>query len=61
LGFLKRIESIFDTLFRDLLVFGGLFSLSYGSYLIRPHIGFIVLGAVSMLLGLGWLIRRPKK
>jgi len=46
---------------RDILIFGGLISLSYGSYELYPWLGFVVLGAVSMLLGLGWLLRRPDR
>lgn len=45
---------------RDLLVYGGLFSIGWGSYLIRPAFGFIVWGIVSMLLGLGWILRVRK-
>lgn len=44
----------------DLLVFGGLFSLGYGFYSLFPWLGWVVFGAVSMLLGLGWIVRRPK-
>jgi hypothetical protein len=52
------VKSAFDI--RDFCVFGGLFCIGYGLYLFRPWLGFSVFGAVSMLLGLGWLVRRPK-
>jgi hypothetical protein len=45
---------------RDFLVFGGLFCLGYGLYQLRPWLGLASFGAVSMLLGLGWIVRRPK-
>jgi hypothetical protein len=65
LAFLRR-ENILRGLIekidiRDVLIFGGLLSLSYGSYELRSWLGFVVLGAVSMLLGLGWILRRPGK
>lgn len=56
-----RVLSIWQAFdIRDLLVFGGLFSLSYGFYSLFSWLGFVVLGSVSMLLGLGWIVRRPK-
>lgn len=56
-----RVSAIWKAFdIRDLLVFGGLFSLGYGFYSLFPWLGFVVFGAVSMLLGLGWIVRRPK-
>jgi len=46
---------------RDFLVFGGLFCLGYGFYLLKPWAGWAVFGVASMALGLGWLIRRSDK
>jgi hypothetical protein len=54
-----KVYTAFDV--RDFLVYGGLISLGYGFYLLFPWLGFVVYGAVSMLFGLGWLIRIPKK
>lgn len=45
---------------RDLLVYGGLFSIGYGLYQFRPWLGWTVFGLFSMLLGLGWLFRVRK-
>ena len=45
---------------RDFLVYGGLFSIFYGLYQFRPWVGWSVFGLVSMLLGLGWIVRVPK-
>jgi len=45
---------------RDFLVYGGLFCLFYGFYQLFPWLGWVILGAISMLLGLGWLFRIPK-
>jgi hypothetical protein len=45
---------------RDFLVYGGLFSLSYGFYQLFPWLGWVIFGIFSMLLGLGWLFRLPK-
>jgi hypothetical protein len=61
-GFLSaRIEAfkkVFDV--RDVLVYGGLFFIGYGLYQLYPWLGFTAFGVLSMLLGLGWLIRVPK-
>jgi len=46
---------------RDVFVFGGLVSLSYGLWSFIPWVGWSVSGAVMMALGLGWLFRRPDK
>ena len=54
----KGLWSAFDI--RDLLTYGGLLSIGYGFYRLFPWLGFVVLGVVSMLLGLGWLIRIPR-
>ncbi len=45
---------------RDLLIYGGLFSIGYGLYQFHPWLGWTVFGVVSMLLGLGWLFRARK-
>jgi len=45
---------------RDLLVYGGLFSIGYGLYQFRPWLGWTAFGVVSMLLGLGWILRMRK-
>jgi hypothetical protein len=45
---------------RDLLVYGGLFSIGYGLYQLFPWLGWTAFGIVSMLLGLGWLFRVRK-
>jgi len=50
--------SAFDI--RDCLVYGGLFCIGYGLYQLFPWLGWTVFGLVSMLLGLGWIIRVPK-
>jgi hypothetical protein len=50
--------SAFDI--RDCLVYGGLFCIGYGLYQLFPWLGWAVFGLVSMLLGLGWIIRVPK-
>ena len=42
---------------RDYLVYGGLLSIGYGFYMFLPWLGFVVFGVVSMLLGLGWILR----
>lgn len=61
-GFLSaRIEVLkkaFDV--RDVLVYGGIFFIGYGLYQLYPWLGFTAFGVVSMLLGLGWIIRVPK-
>lgn len=61
-GFLSvRIEAlkkVFDV--RDVLVYSGLFFIGYGLYQLYPWLGFTAFGVVSMLLGLGWIIRVPK-
>ncbi|MEN6465651.1 MAG: hypothetical protein ABFD62_10775 [Syntrophaceae bacterium] len=46
---------------RDLLIFGGMFSIGYGLWSLYPWLGFTVFGFVSMALGLGWLFRIPRK
>jgi len=45
---------------RDYLVYGGLLSIGYGFWKLFPWLGFVSLGVVSMLLGLGWLFRVKK-
>jgi hypothetical protein len=67
-----RIVSILNTLksrigtvwaafdVRDLLVYGGLFSVGYGLYQLFPWLGWTAFGVVSMLLGLGWILRVRK-
>jgi hypothetical protein len=45
---------------RDFLVYGGLFSIGYGLYQFRPWLGWTAFGVVSMLLGLGWILRVRK-
>jgi hypothetical protein len=45
---------------RDVLVYGGLFSIGYGLYHLFPWLGWTVFGLISMLLGLGWLFRVRK-
>jgi len=57
-GLLVSIKSSFDI--RDLLVYGGLFFIGYGLHQLYPWLGFTAFGVVSMLLGLGWIIRVPK-
>ena len=42
---------------RDYLVYGGLLSMGYGFYKLFPWLGFVAFGVVSMLLGLGWILR----
>jgi hypothetical protein len=37
---------------RDFLVFGGLFLLGYGLFLLRPWIGFATTGSIMMAIGL---------
>lgn len=59
--FSTRIEVLkkaFDA--RDVLVYGGLFFIGYGLHQLYPWLGFTAFGVVSMLLGLGWIIRVPK-
>jgi len=56
--FIEKIKSSFDI--RDLLVYGGLFFIGYGLHQLYPWLGFTAFGIVSMLLGLGWIIRVPK-
>jgi len=58
-SWVKAVKSAFDV--RDFLVFGGMFSLGYGLYTLYPWLGFSAFGLTSMLLGLGWLTRRPGK
>lgn len=45
---------------RDYLVYGGLLSIGYGFYKLFPWLGFVAFGVVSMLLGLGWILRVRK-
>jgi hypothetical protein len=45
---------------RDFLVYGGLISIGYGLYQLFPWLGWTAFGVVSMLLGLGWILRVPK-
>lgn len=61
-GFLStRIEAIRKAIdVRDILVYGGLFFIGYGLYQLYPWLGLTAFGIVSMLLGLGWIIRVPK-
>jgi hypothetical protein len=61
-GTLKsRINAAWKALdVRDLLVYGGLFSIGYGLYQLFPWLGWTAFGVVSMLLGLGWLFRVRK-
>jgi len=54
----KSLWNAFDI--RDILVYGGLFFIGYGFYQLFPWLGWVISGAVSMLLGLGWIIRIPK-
>lgn len=56
---MSAVYAAFDV--RDFLVYGGLISTGYGFYMLFPWLGFVVFGVVSMLLGLGWIIRIPKK
>jgi len=59
--FSTRIEAIKKAVdVRDVLVYGGLFFIGYGLYQLYPWLGFTAFGIVSMLLGLGWIIRVPK-
>jgi len=39
---------------RDIFVFGGLYSLGYGLWLLHPWLGFAVSGLLLFLLGLLW-------
>ena len=55
---LSKAWSAFDI--RDVLVYGGLSFIGYGFYQLFPWLGWVISGAVSMLLGLGWIIRIPK-
>jgi hypothetical protein len=53
------IKSLFKGLWnafelRDIFVFGGLFSLGYGLWLLRPWLGFAVPGLLLFVLGLLW-------
>jgi hypothetical protein len=57
----SRIEVLIKAIdVRDVLVYGGLFCIGYGLYKLFPWLGFTAFGVVSMLLGLGWIIRVPK-
>jgi hypothetical protein len=69
-GIIKRIGTFFSSLFkglwnafdiRDIFVFGGLGMIGWGLYLFEPWIAYVVTGVLLMLLGLGWLFRRPAK
>lgn len=55
----KGLWSAFDI--RDIFVFGGLGMIGWGLYLFEPWIAYVVTGVLLMLLGLGWLLRRPAK
>jgi hypothetical protein len=55
---IENLKGVFDG--RDILIFGGLFFIGYGLYQLYPWLGLTVFGVVSMLLGLGWIIRVPK-
>jgi len=57
-SFSARVYAAFDV--RDWLTYGGLFSIGYGFHLFMPWLGYVAFGVVSMLLGLGWIIRIPK-
>jgi len=65
--FFDRIKHYIPILFeklilsnvRDFFVFGGLSLLGYGLWLFIPWVSFSVSGLLLMLLGLGWLTRRP--
>jgi hypothetical protein len=61
-GFLStRIEALKKVVdVRDILVNGGMFCIGYGLYQLYPWLGITAFGVVSMLLGLGWIIRVPK-
>ena len=70
MGIIKRIGTFFSSLFkglwntfeiRDVFVFGGLGLIGRGLYLFEPWIAYVVTGVLLMLLGLGWLFRRPNK
>ena len=37
---------------RDLFVFGGLFLMGYGLFLLRPWLGFAVSGFILVIIGL---------
>lgn len=59
--FSTRIDAIKNAIdVRDVLVYGGLFFIGYGLHQLYPWLGFTAFGIVSMLLGLGWIIRVPK-
>jgi hypothetical protein len=59
--FSTRIEALKKVVdVRDGLVYGGLFFIGYGLYQLYPWLGFTAFGVVSMLLGLGWIIRVVK-
>ena len=70
MGIIRRIGTFFSSLFkglwnafdiRDIFVFGGLVMIGWGLYLFEPWISYVVTGILLMLLGLGWLFRRPAK
>ena len=57
----SRISAAWAALdIRDCLVYGGLLSIGYGLYQLRPWLGWSVAGLIAMLLGLGWLFRVRK-
>lgn len=58
LSLIEKARNAFDI--RDILVYGGLFCLGYGFYQLFPWLGWVIFGLVSMLLGLGWIIRVSK-
>jgi len=58
LSLIEKARNAFDI--RDFLVYGGLFCLGYGFFQLFAWLGWVVFGLVSMLLGLGWIIRVPK-
>jgi hypothetical protein len=51
--------SAFDV--RDVFVFGGIGMMGYGLWMFIPWVAYTITGATLMLLGLGWLVRRPIK
>jgi hypothetical protein len=64
-NFFQKLKNLFSPLaeafdVRDLLVYGGLFATGYGFYQLHKWLGWVVLGLLSMLLGLGWILRVPK-
>ena len=58
-SFVSKVYTAFDV--RDFFVFGGLGMIGWGLYLFEPWIAYVVTGILLMLLGLGWLFRRPAK